>query len=84
MQQLYNKRMSAVRECVEWGFGNIVGLWKFIDFKKNMKVLLQPVGKLYMVGGLLTNIHTCYNGNQTSMYFRVDPPSVQEYLHVVV
>ena len=87
MEQGYqqnNKRMSAVRVCVKRGFGKIVSLWKFLDFKKGLKVLLQSVGKLYIVGGLLTNLYTCYNENQTSMYFRLKIPSVQEYLHVVV
>ena len=44
-QMQFNKRMSKVRISVEWGFGKISQLFAFLDFKKNMKVLLQPVGK---------------------------------------
>jgi nuclease HARBI1 len=58
--------MSAVCECVEWGFGKISGNFAFLDFKKNLKLLLQPVGHYYLVGRLLTNVHTCLYGSQTS------------------
>ena len=80
-QMEFNRRMSSVRECVEWEFGNILRLFAFLDFRKDLKVLLSPVAKYYMVGALLTNCHTCLYGNQTSTYFGLDPPSLQEYLH---
>ena len=52
----------------------------FLDFKKNQKILLQPVGKFYIVGALLTNCHTCLYSCQTSEYFGIDPPSLETYL----
>lgn len=79
-QNLFNKKMSAVRECVEWGFGKIVGNFAFLDFKKNLKLMLQPVGRYYLVGGLLTNVHTCLYGSQTSSYFNMNPPTLEQYL----
>ena len=30
--------MSSVRSSVEWIFGDIVGSFKFLDFKKNLKI----------------------------------------------
>lgn len=33
-QQEWNRRMSRVRQAVEWGFGNVVTKWAFVDFKK--------------------------------------------------
>ena len=45
----FNKRMSKVRISVEWGFGKISQLFAFLDFKKNLKVLLQLVGKYYLL-----------------------------------
>jgi hypothetical protein len=65
---------------VEWGFGKITGLWSFLDFQRNLKVLLSPVGAYYIVGALLTNCHTCLNGSQTSVYYGCNPPSLEEYL----
>lgn len=79
-EQEFNRLMSSVRECVEWEFGNILRNFAFLDFRKNLKVLLSPVAKYYLVGGLLTNCHTCFYGNQTSRYFNLDPPTIQEYL----
>jgi nuclease HARBI1 len=79
-QQLFNKQMSAVRECVEWQFGKLITQFAFLDFKKNLKLWLQPVGRYYLVGGLLANLHTCFYGSQTSSYFDMDAPSPELYL----
>jgi hypothetical protein len=79
-QKEFNKRMSKVRVSVEWGFGKIAQYFAFLDFKKNQKILLQPIAKYYLVGSLLTNCHTCLYGSQTSSYFDVQPPSLETYL----
>ncbi|XP_028415880.1 uncharacterized protein LOC114539446 [Dendronephthya gigantea] len=79
-QQQFNRHMSSVRTSVEWGFGKIVQYFAFMDFSKNLKVLLQPVGKLYCVAVLLTNCHTCLYGSQTGHFFGVDPPQLEAYL----
>ncbi|CAC5389771.1 unnamed protein product [Mytilus coruscus] len=44
-QARFNK-MSAVRTCVEWTFGKILTLFAFLDYKKNLKLYLQPVGNI--------------------------------------
>ena len=51
----FNRAMSSVSVSVEWKFGKIAQYFAYLDFKKNQKILLQPVGKLYLVGALLTN-----------------------------
>jgi len=79
-QQEFNKSMSSVREAVEWGFGKIVNNWAFVDFSKNLKVELQPVGDYYLVAVLLTNIHTCMNRGIVNDYFGSNPPSIGDYL----
>ncbi len=75
-----NQRMSAVRVSVEWGFQKIVAQNAYIDFKKGQKLLLQPVAKYFAVAVLLTNCHTCLYGSQTSSYFGVEPPLLEDYL----
>jgi nuclease HARBI1 len=75
--------MSKFRECVEWGFGKVVATFAFVDYKKNQKVYLQPVGRMYMVAVLMTNIHTCSYNSQTGQYFELDPPNIREYLNIV-
>ena len=47
--QAFNSSMSSVTSCVEWLFGDIVNFFKFIDFKKNLKIGLSNNGKLYIV-----------------------------------
>jgi len=79
-QNAYNTAMSKVRIGVEWVFGDIVNFYKFLDFKKNLKLGLQCIGKMYIVCTFLMNIRTCMYGSMTSSYFNLDPPSVDEYL----
>ena len=37
-REAYNEAMSSVRSSVEWLFGDIVNYFKFLDFKKNLKL----------------------------------------------
>ncbi|ORY23454.1 hypothetical protein BCR33DRAFT_796463 [Rhizoclosmatium globosum] len=81
-QDAFNKAMSRVRVTVEWAFGLIVANWAFVDFHKNLKLWLQPVGVYYNVAALLTNMLTCCKGaNELSIFFALDPPTLNEYLH---
>ena len=54
-QQAFNESMSSARESVEWIFGEIINYYKFVDFKKNLKIGLSSVGKTYSVCALLRN-----------------------------
>ena len=44
---------------MEWIFGDIIRHWKFLDFKKDLKIGLGAVGKQYAVAALLRNALTC-------------------------
>ena len=79
-QHNFNKVMSSHRICVEWGFADIIKTFAFLDFKKNLKLHLQPLGKLYKVAVVLMNYRCCLHGNQTSQFFGVNPPTIDEYL----
>ena len=79
-EQAFNKAMSKVRISVEWGFGKITQYFAYLNFKKNQKVLLQPIGKYYLVASILINCHTCLYGSVTGRYFELDPPSLETYL----
>lgn len=79
----FNKRMSACRVTVEWGFKEITSSWAFVNMKQQQKVLMSPVAKQYRVATLLSNWQSCLNGgNEISQYFGVAPPSLEEYLGV--
>ena len=77
--ETYNSSMSSVRSSVEWLLSDIVNYFKFIDFKKNLKIGLSSVGKMYIVCTLLRNALTCLYGNTTSEFFGCDPPTLQQY-----
>ena len=79
-QKLFNKNMSSLRVSVEYGFGKILQLFAFNDYKKGNKLLLSPLKKQYIVSALFTNCHTCLRGSQVSDYFEINPPSLEEYL----
>ena len=64
---------------MEWLSNNIVNYFKFIDFKKNLKIGLSSIGIMYVVCAILRNALTCLYGNQTLRYFELEPPSVEDY-----
>ena len=78
-QEAFNQSMSQVRVSVEWVSGDVVNYFKFTDFKKNLKIGLSAVGKTYIVCALLRNALTCLYGNNTSTFFGVKPPTLEEY-----
>ena len=67
--QAFNKSTSSVRVSVEWLFGDIANYFKFMDFKKNLKIGLSSVEKFYLVSALFRNALTCLYHNQTSTFF---------------
>jgi hypothetical protein len=77
--RLFNTLMSSTRVSIESLFGDIINYFKFVDFKNNLKIGLSSVGKMYLTCALLQNAHTCLYGNQTSTFFQLEPPTLQQY-----
>lgn len=75
----FNVSMSTSRVSVEWVFGDIVCYWKYLDFKRNLKIGLSAIGKHYLVAALLRNALTCLYGCSTSTYFNIPPPELETY-----
>ena len=48
----FNTALSSVRVSVEWLFGDVVNQFKFVDFKKNLKVALSPIGKIFITSAV--------------------------------
>ena len=71
--------MSAVRIAVEWIFADLVDYFAFLDFKKNLKIGLSAIGKIYIVCALLRNSHNILYNSTTSKYFDDQPPTLQQY-----
>ena len=79
--EMFNESMCAVRSSVEWLFGDIVNYFKFLDFKKNLKIGLSQVGKMYIVCSILRNALTCLYSNTTADFFGLDPPALNDYFN---
>ena len=63
---VYNVSMSSVRVSVEWLIGDHINYFKFMDLKKNLKLQLSAIGKMYTVSAIIRNALTCLYSNQTS------------------
>ena len=74
------KGAQLTQQQVDWICGDIITYFKFLDFKKNFKIDLSAVGKMYIVCALLHNARDCLYGNTSSTYFDCEPPTVEEYL----
>ena len=81
-QIAFNASMSKVRSAVEWVFGDIVSYFAFLDFKKNLKINLSPIGAMYCACALLRNAHTCLYSSLCSSFFDLEPPTIQDYFQV--
>lgn len=75
-----NSIMSKIRVAIEWTFGTIVMLYKFVDFCKGQKIFESPVAKHYTVAVLLANCHNCQYADEHLEYFDCQPPTMEDYL----
>ena len=81
-QAAFNASMSPVRIAVEWVFADVLTYFGFVDFKKNLKIGLSLVGKMYCICALLQNALTCLYGSSTSSFYEVQPPTINDYFQV--
>ena len=83
-EAMFNRHKGSVRITVEWGFGDIVNKWKFLDFRSAMKIFEMPAGEFYTNGAFLSNICNCLYGNKTQQYFGAVQLTLDEYFDLVV
>ena len=69
-QQQWNQSMSQLRIVAECTFKEMVTTFGFLDYVKNQKHLLQPVGIQFGVVALLHNAHVCLHRPQITQYFQ--------------
>ena len=81
VQRIYNTRISALREAVEWSYKDIKQIWSSQDYKRGLKVRKAPIALMYKAAALLNNFKTCiYRVGQVGMYFMTLPPSLDEFV----
>ena len=78
-QLRHNKAMSQSRVAVEWVFSDISNCFAFRNFKKNLKIGLSSVGKMYTCCALMQNARNCLYECTTSKFFGLDTPNLMDY-----
>lgn len=78
-QRIENAKMSSVRQAIEWDYGDLQRLWKFIDCKKGLRLMQMPVARSYLASVILKNAYICLNSCNTGMFFDMTPPILREY-----
>ena len=79
-EQEYNTYMSGLRVHVETGFGKVTQLFAGTDVKRTQRTGLSPTASQYLCCVLFTNIHTCMHPEDINVPWRIDPPTVEQYL----
>ena len=79
-QRDFNEVMAGLRVSVEWTFAKVSNLWQFLKYKPTMRLYQSPVTSYWKICALLTNCHSCCYGNQTSMYFHMPVPPLEDYV----
>ena len=79
----FNAMMLEPRLTVEWGFMRVSQLWQCFQRPAFLQVWRQPLGQVYLIAVMLTNIRTCLTGrNKISDYFSCLPPTCEAYLGI--
>ncbi|OAD66960.1 hypothetical protein PHYBLDRAFT_160513 [Phycomyces blakesleeanus NRRL 1555(-)] len=77
-----NKSMSKVRVAVEWEFGEVQKYFKYFKYKYAMKTGETSPATVYMLSTVFKNMIHCTGHNRlpTSLYFGLEPPTLEEYI----
>ena len=80
-QTIYNAKMSAVREAVEWSYKDVKQMWSSQDFKRMLKVGKARIGLFCTAAALLCNFKVCLGcGGQVASYFNSRALTLERYL----
>ena len=70
-QHRFNQQMSRLRIVNEWVFKELkTVMFPFLNYGKNLKLYLQPVGKMITTAMILHNAHVCLHHPQITQFFR--------------
>jgi hypothetical protein len=83
-QRMYNHLGARMRVTVEWKFGDLQQYWRCLTEWKQLRILAMPVPRHMRVGMFLTNCANCHYPNRTEKYFECAPPTLDEYLAIIL
>lgn len=70
----------VVRVTCEWEFGDLKQLFSAIDFEKMLRLRENHVSSIIFASMWFFNAHVAMNGNNTSNYFDLLPPTIEEWM----
>jgi hypothetical protein len=76
---LENRVLSSCREVIEWDYGDVGTMWALVDYKKILRLRKMPVGDMYLVAMILRNAYVTMFGSNTSSFFEMIPPTLEEW-----
>jgi hypothetical protein len=79
-EMLENRVMSSCRETIEWDYGDVGRYFPLVDYKEVLKMRKMPVGAMYLTAMILRNALNTINPTNTSQYFHLNPPTLEEWL----
>jgi nuclease HARBI1 len=83
VEAAWNAAMAKARICVEWTFGDVGRVFRYLSLRQALQVYRSPVAKYYFVAVFLLNCRCCIYENTTSKHFKCKPLSLDEYLERV-
>jgi hypothetical protein len=79
-EKLENRALSSVREIIEWDYGEVGNFFRLVSYKKVLQMMNMPVKQMYLTALILRNAFNTMQPNNTSQYFNLLPPSLEEWL----
>ena len=79
-EKLENRALSSVREIIEWDYGEVGNFFPLVSYKKVLQMVNMPVKQMYLTALILRNAFNTMQPNNTSQYFNILPPSLEEWL----
>lgn len=72
---------NSVRECIEWDWRDIKHYWARSSARAWLQIRKKPTSVCddMMCTVIFANLYTTVYGNQTSRYFNLLPPTLEEY-----
>jgi hypothetical protein len=77
---LENRVMSSCRESIEWNYGEVGRFWPLVDYKEVLQMRKMPVGAMVLTAMILRNALNTITPFQTSTYFHLNPPTLEQWL----
>jgi hypothetical protein len=80
-----NFARPRARVSIEWNYGSTSSLFRYVSHTANNKVCGggSNIALAYFTAVLLKNCHVCLYHSETSNFFDIAPPTLEEYMQVL-